>query len=302
MVDLIKTIKIMREKIETHEDDLSNNEMMTRYTLVDPLLRALDWDTSDPNDVAPESPASSRSKTDYTMGAGVMLIEAMRLNGRLEEWAPKLIQHIRDREARYGVITDGQRWQLYDSQTAMSGPAVEFDITDSEGAVLSRVIRLHRSVVLDSFRSKSPDTEDDTEDADSAEESSMKKSNELISLTALKHRYTEGMPRPTELVCPDRNIPLSWWVDIPVGMADWLISKKYLDRSHCPVTAGPKNSILHTQPVHQNGKLFHLYEKVHDIYVNKSGNPHTIIRHTIKLITAAGLKPSDFKLNFNRLP
>jgi len=38
--ELIDAIKRVRGRIERHDDELSRNEMLTRYALVDPILRA----------------------------------------------------------------------------------------------------------------------------------------------------------------------------------------------------------------------------------------------------------------------
>ncbi len=76
MQKLIKTIITMRERIKTHRAGLSKNETMTRYALIDPLLRELDWDLSDPGGVVPEDNTGTGSKTDYTMGQNAMVVEA----------------------------------------------------------------------------------------------------------------------------------------------------------------------------------------------------------------------------------
>jgi predicted type IV restriction endonuclease len=54
--ELLEAIERVRERIERHGSKLSQNEMLTRYALVDPILRALGWDTEDPEQVVPEFP------------------------------------------------------------------------------------------------------------------------------------------------------------------------------------------------------------------------------------------------------
>ena len=45
LFDLVNDLKV---RIGEHGSQLRSNEMQTRYALIDPLLRELGWDTSDP--------------------------------------------------------------------------------------------------------------------------------------------------------------------------------------------------------------------------------------------------------------
>lgn len=47
--DLLKTIETLRARAQKHESLLQANEWQTRHSLVDPLLRALGWDTKTPS-------------------------------------------------------------------------------------------------------------------------------------------------------------------------------------------------------------------------------------------------------------
>ena len=52
--DLYQSIENLRERMENHQDKLKQSEALTRSALVDPLLRALGWDTENPSQVIPE--------------------------------------------------------------------------------------------------------------------------------------------------------------------------------------------------------------------------------------------------------
>lgn len=54
MKDIIDTLKKVRDRIQNYQEELQNNEMLTRYVLINPVLRALGWDTKDSNKVVPE--------------------------------------------------------------------------------------------------------------------------------------------------------------------------------------------------------------------------------------------------------
>ena len=50
---LIEVIGKLQEYMgkDKYRHDLLNNELLTRYVLIDPLLRALGWDTENPEEV-----------------------------------------------------------------------------------------------------------------------------------------------------------------------------------------------------------------------------------------------------------
>ena len=47
-------VETLKERIKEHNDALRGSEWLTRYALIDPLLRELGWDTADPALVMPE--------------------------------------------------------------------------------------------------------------------------------------------------------------------------------------------------------------------------------------------------------
>ncbi|MEM2000671.1 MAG: hypothetical protein QXO30_06515, partial [Candidatus Caldarchaeum sp.] len=63
LIDLVETLK---SRIKKHHDELQKNETLTRYVLVDPLLRALGWDTENPELLVPEMTTQS-GRPDYTL-------------------------------------------------------------------------------------------------------------------------------------------------------------------------------------------------------------------------------------------
>jgi len=66
LLDIVELVNKLRSKIEKHGDLLQNNETLTRYALIDPLLRALGWDTEDPEQVVPEF-TTEAGRPDYAL-------------------------------------------------------------------------------------------------------------------------------------------------------------------------------------------------------------------------------------------
>ena len=52
--DLHELIETLQTRIDQHASALQQSEALTRYALIDPLLRALGWDTGDPSQVLVE--------------------------------------------------------------------------------------------------------------------------------------------------------------------------------------------------------------------------------------------------------
>ncbi|PKB80324.1 MAG: hypothetical protein BZY88_08950 [SAR202 cluster bacterium Io17-Chloro-G9] len=78
---LLGLIEELRGRIGHHSAVLRQNEMATRYILIDPLLRELGWDTADPKQVIPEYRSGSGS-ADYALlkdGKPIVVVEAKKI-------------------------------------------------------------------------------------------------------------------------------------------------------------------------------------------------------------------------------
>lgn len=111
---IVSLIKKLRIRIEQYEELLCESEMLTRYVLIDPLVRELGWDLENPDQVRPEY----KRKADYALlaaGRVIFIIEAKKLNTPLHEGLSQGIRYCIEEGAPYFVITDGRRWEIYDS-------------------------------------------------------------------------------------------------------------------------------------------------------------------------------------------
>ncbi len=124
---LIEVIVKLKEQMgkEKYRHDLLNNELLTRYVLIDPLLRALDWDTGNPKEVWVEYrvTAKRRKRADYVLFRGkeaVALIEAKKFGWRGGKESP-IIRAARQvsgyqvsmSSVPLGIVTDGGGWWVY---------------------------------------------------------------------------------------------------------------------------------------------------------------------------------------------
>ncbi len=139
---LLQLMETLREHINLQPSIVSSG-WQTRYALIDPLLRALDWDTSDPTMVVPED-GSGNGRADYLLqvnGKPCMVIEAKRLGASLRDAQRQALDYAMDasRQARYFVVTNGKEWMIYDThKPAVDMLVVSFDLTG--GARLSKLV------------------------------------------------------------------------------------------------------------------------------------------------------------------
>ena len=126
-----------------HEDD-------TRYALIDPILRALGWDTGDPKECHVEYPRGS-GRADYALfdregpigrvgKAPIIIIEAKALvrEGDLNEGESQLGGYVRAAPRMsqgVGVLTNGKKWRPYTVGSRGGLTRVStIDICESENA------------------------------------------------------------------------------------------------------------------------------------------------------------------------
>ena len=114
--DLVYVIETLKGRIEGHRQSLQSNETRTRMALIDPLLRALGWDTEDPALVLPEYESSGRA--DYALlggtGRPAAVIEAKKLGESLANHRGQMVNYANMSGIPYAGLTDGNIWEFYD--------------------------------------------------------------------------------------------------------------------------------------------------------------------------------------------
>lgn len=118
------TLVDIREKLLA---GLYKNEEQVRLNLVARILLELDWNVWDPREVYPEffvARNEDKTKVDIALFVNqvspIVFIEIKPVGGiedRLQETERQLRNYNRDNTALFSVITDGQEWRLYYSQT-----------------------------------------------------------------------------------------------------------------------------------------------------------------------------------------
>jgi len=112
---LIQILEHVRATAEEHQNILSKNEAATRAALIDPVLRALGWDISDPQRVEVEK-TEGGSQIDYALqsdGEYKFAIEAKKLEEDLTKHFVQIATYSITLKVADLFITDGIRWDHY---------------------------------------------------------------------------------------------------------------------------------------------------------------------------------------------
>ena len=147
--ELYDLIEILKSRATEHKEVLQRNESLTRYSLIDPLIQALGWDTGNPAQVVPEY-RSGHGRADYALlheGKPVMMIEAKSLNSDLRDSTLQQgLMYTLAEGTPYFAVTNGIVWEIYDTykQTNLEEKLlVRFDLSSippSEVALASLVL------------------------------------------------------------------------------------------------------------------------------------------------------------------
>ena len=156
--EFVETIKIIRNRMVTHRDTLRENQIRTRMALVEPVLRALEWDTGDPTMVQPDHTATG--PTGKTLVTDLLLsstIEGQKATGKKkaltnraaidvlplnhdpapDQW-DNLMELCRETKTLRAVVTDGNYWEIR-----------EVGDEEDRGPIILRIDELpaHRSAI-----------------------------------------------------------------------------------------------------------------------------------------------------------
>jgi hypothetical protein len=200
--------------------------MLTRYALVDPILRALGWDTEDPEQVVPEF-QTEVGRPDYILCHENLRIgvEAKRFGTAdrdFEQAYRRALPLWQSEGIRYYIITDGDRWVLWDiSKPRKENPEPIVNIwlsRDNPGDAARQLLALWRPAMPEVkvgaplVTTEGRETEDKTKLGQ--------------SLQQLKEQMRSGQSPPTSIRFPDGTQEnLRTWKDLLVAVAKWALPK-----------------------------------------------------------------------------
>ena len=126
MPNLHQVLAQVRKRIDQNRGKRSMNEQNTKATLVEPVLRALGWDTEDVEEVAREYKRKRADKpVDYALlelRTPRLFVEAKALGMHLDDrkWASQIMGYASVAGVEWIVLTDGDEYRIYNSHATVA--------------------------------------------------------------------------------------------------------------------------------------------------------------------------------------
>ena len=305
---LLELVETLRERINTHRAALSQSEALTRYALIDPLLRELGWDTSDPSMVIPEYRSGSGS-ADYALLGDVrpaMMVEAKKLGTRLQDAASQGIQYCLIEGTSYFALTDGARWEVYETHRPVpidEKRVVEFDLSEPSSAeTCLKALALWRPTVQSGVVTAGH------ESVFNSPEEAGKSPQQILSADSTDNEYgwfplldlarELGSDPPREMTFPDSSrVPIRAWVSVMEETLRWLTDRGFLTATDCPIQRGTRNLVA-TRPEHPGGQVPR-FKLVNSLYFDRNFNGPSLVENSRTVIQHIGQDPAQFKVRFS---
>ena len=322
---LYDLVQELRERIDKHGDALRTSESLTRYALIDPLLRELGWDTGDPDQVRPEYSL----RTEYTKGtpsvdyallpnrssvvaeayrlespSPVMMVEAKKLGTPLRDQVLlQGVSYCNLTRTRYFTVTDGRLWELYDTQR--SGDiddkrVLEFDLNAPNVAkTCLKTLALWRP----SLRSgeinigEPPVVTRGGQNGDGPDNGELPPDWQPLAAVIV-----EQGQKPVEMLFPDNGrASMKGWRSAPVETVRWLMNNGMMSADNCPImpkSGRARRYMVNREPVHSNGNPFRSSAEVNGLYIELDHSLSGLREMTKTIIEHVGQDPAQFKVRF----
>ena len=318
--NLLTLVKKLRERIDSHGDALRKSEALTRYVLIDPLLRELGWDTEDPALVKPEY-GSGRGFADYALFSNngpIMMLEAKKLDESLVGARRQAVDYAMDEtgiKTRYLSVTDGACWEIYDTNKPVSDMlAASFDLKSPSAAdaclkalalwrpsVISGQIAVGETPVIGLSDDQKITTEPQPVEETTVQPMSPVSGEDLWRPLSVFNPQT-GDPKPTEIFFPDNSrVSINTWKAILVEVARWLINNNILYADHCPIqgVGKAKRYLVSTTPTHlelKNKPLFKRGEQVGSLHIETNYSGPDCVENAQHIIQHVGQDLAQFRV------
>ena len=321
--ELVNALKRIKQCMEDHAAALETNEALTRMALIDPLLRVLGWDTSDPQLVVPEYAAGS-GRADYALmkkesNQPLVFLEAKKLgmNEPDDKITNQMLTYANSQAVPFAGISDGDRWQVY--EVFKQVPLMDRRILDVSTAkdelshCALKLLVLWRSNLTTNMPVETGEpiawkpveavsANETGQKRNPAEWQEAKPDAERISLPDLA--TGKNAPRPAFIHFPNgQSASIRYWYEILTQTVEWLVQYG----SHLPVpfrvrpNPNSKAYIVNTQPMHATMKFINAYQcKGREIYVERNVSSSRAKDRAMKLLEVCREDPQKIWLEIPR--
>ncbi|MDS0256683.1 hypothetical protein ApAK_03180 [Thermoplasmatales archaeon AK] len=251
----IEEIEELKNKIRKYRDKYSSNETLVRYSLIDPVLRMVGWDTSDPAQVIPEY-SNPVGRADYALlsrdGKVKALVGAKKL-GTNENLSQHLAYCI-SVPSQYFIATDGNNWELYDAfkQVTIEEKLIEKwnILNDPPGEIIRKIL------TISNFSEFGKETKNYLGDDEYSKETTPETDFPKYAIFEADHMKRSPPSRPKRLLILGQEVRVSTVKEVLIAVAEWLIQHGKLKANDVPIESGPSRYIVNREPIHKSGKKF----------------------------------------------
>ena len=151
----VKAVKLVRKNMGEYSKECENHESNTIQYLVEPVLRGLGWDVSDPNQVRKEfKPADKRAiAVDIALikkGVPKVFVEAKRLDRHYDSgYSAQLDKYASYLDEGIAVLTNGRFWKVYEVINGDTEHLFTIDIDEEDAEAVAG--RLNNAIGRDAI-------------------------------------------------------------------------------------------------------------------------------------------------------
>lgn len=304
--DILELIVKLKEKMSKYGDNFSKNEFLVRYSLIDPFLRALGWDTEDPDQVKPEYSIGA-GRPDYALflkgkKSPIAFVGAKKL-GKAED----LEQHVSycvQEGVKFFITTDGDHWEFYDTFKQTRTPdkkVVEWYISREEP---SRILFKSLSIAnLETFGETplTPYLTNVPEQSNNKSIEAVTSSSELYKIQSkrINVQKIESL-KPLSLTINGETFPIKKSKEVLIQTTEWLIRKGKLTNSTPPIEVGPKRWLINSKPIHKDGKEFRGRQKLSNgLYLETNFSTRQVVQASKNLMKHFGYPENLISVSWN---
>ncbi len=311
--DLYHLVETLRSRSQKYGHLLSKNEAMTRYVLIDPVLRSLGWDTENPDVVRAEF-SPGQGSADYALldnDRPLIFVEAKPLGQLLDHGVIQSINYCIQSGTPYFVITDGLKWEIYKTHAPVPLPEKRIAAFDLfQGNIKDAVLHLlslwqpgtfvsplavqdRQDLAQIMLTSLSPTSSATIQAGGKVSQEKQAGGRSTLDTFVVK----PGDKAPTAVVDPGGiSHQVRAWKDILSAVADWLSNQGLLTTADCPVSLpGGSRHLVGVVPKHPSGRDFFQPVKVGAMWLETHASATQIIHESRYLVHRFG-KMANFKI------